>query len=381
LELMLKKFPRGSYATKGYWRIGWTNYLLENYPKAAGIFSKAASSFPNSSNRDLLLYWAGKSNEKNGKRESAHKYYQQVIKEYPYKYYGHRARTRLNKKNGNRLKVIDPSLQRNIKKTSLDIAEKPRLNNRDQFHYEKVNELMTLGLHESALEEIRMIARHVSVNTPNKILWIGNLYVQAGGYYRTLGLMEGFLKELPKKSAKDLPPAYWKLLFPLAYKEVVEKSSSNYKVDPFFIEGLIRQESAFNADSLSRAGAIGLMQLMPATGKQEYKKKYKGKFQVDKLFQPKTNITLGSQHLAYLFNKTDNNPILILSGYNAGLSRAIKWRNTIKTSDPDVFIEMVPFRETRGYIKKVLRNYFNYIMLYSNGENQDKIFALNEKDL
>ncbi len=381
LELMLKKFPQGDYAPNGYWRIGWTNYLLGDYQKAAEIFSKAASRFPDSSNRDMLLYWAGKSNEKNGKIETAHSYYQKGAKEYPYNYYGHRARTRLNKKSGNTLKIIDPSLQRNMENEFINAAEKPQLNPKDSFHYEKTKELMALGLYESVLEEVRMIAKHVSINTPEKILWIGNLYVQAGGYHRALSLMEGFLKELPKKRAKTLSSEYWKLFFPLAYREVVAKNASSYKIDPFFIEGLIRQESAFNADSLSRAGARGLMQLMPATGKHEFQKKYKGEFQVDKLFHPKINITLGSQHLANLFNKTDNNPILVLSGYNAGLSRAIKWKNTLKTSDPDVFIEMVPFRETRGYIKKVLRNYFNYILLYGNGEEQDKILALNEKDL
>lgn len=380
LEKMVNKYPHGSYASSGYWRIGWIHYLSGDYQKAAEIFSKTASKFSNSPIRDMLLYWAGKSNEKIGRTEAARVFYQQVAKEYPYNYYAHRSKTRLNNKPGHKVKIINPFFQRSLEKNFLSSEGEFLINSEDRFHYARLKELMALGFFKSALGEIRLIARHVAVNTPKKILWVGNLYYQAEGYLRSLELMEGFLKELPHKKQIELSPEFWKLFFPLAYREKVQESARAYQLDPFFIEGLIRQESAFDPDSLSRSGAIGLMQLMPETGKNEFRKRYKGKFHLEKLYLPGINISLGSQHLAYLFSKTNNDPILALAGYNAGLSRAIKWKKKLKTNDPDVFIEMVPFRETRMYIKKVLRNYFNYIMLYGEGEEQDKILVLNEKD-
>ncbi|MDP6626074.1 MAG: lytic transglycosylase domain-containing protein, partial [Nitrospinota bacterium] len=148
----------------------------------------------------------------------------------------------------------------------------------------------------------------------------------------------------------------------------------------FLIQGLMRQESSFDPDSLSKTGAIGLMQLMPETGKNEFRKRYRGKFYEDLLYIPRINISLGSQHLAHLLKKAKGDPIIALAGYNAGLSRTLKWQKTLITSDPDVFIEMIPFRETKRYIKKVLRNYFNYIILYGDGEEKDKVPVLNTKD-
>lgn len=378
---MVKKYPHGSYSVSAHWRIGWINYLLENHQTANEIFSNAASIFPDSPFRDMFLYWAGKSNEKMGKTNTAYSFYERVAKEYPYNYYGHRGKARLSRKSGNRVKTIDPFLQRELraplKYKEFDIKMSPN----DRFHYVRIKELIALGFYEETLEEIRPIARKVSVNTPEKILWIGNLYVKARGYLNSVNIIEGYIDEIPFKKHLSLPFEYWKLSFPLAYRDIVISNAKGFKLDPFLIEGLMRQESSFDPDSLSKSGAIGLMQLMPETGKREYKKKYKSKFYLEELYDPEMNIFLGSQHLAHLFKKTNGDSILALAGYNAGLSRALKWKKTIKTSDPDVFIEMIPFRETKWYIKKVLRNYFNYIMLYGDGEDEDKILALNEKDL
>jgi soluble lytic murein transglycosylase len=179
---------------------------------------------------------------------------------------------------------------------------------------------------------------------------------------------------------------YWKLYFPIAYSELVNKNAKGYKLDPFLIVGLMRQESSFNPDSLSRSGAIGLMQLMPKTGKNEFKKRYKSAFSEkdwheEILYIPRVNISLGSQHMAHLLKKAKGDPVIALAGYNAGLSRALKWKKTIITPDPDLFIEMIPFRETKAYVKKVMRNYFNYITLYGDGEEKHKVLALNTKDL
>lgn len=378
---MVKKYPHGSYSVNAHWRIGWINYIIGNYPIAAEKFSKTASIFPESSIIDMFLYWAGKSNEKMGETNTAYSFYERVAKEYPYNYYGHRAKTRLSKKSGNKVKMIDPFLQRDLENIAVYSGVEIKMHAKDRFHYVRIKELITLGFYKDALEEVRLIARNVSINTPGKILRVGNLYLQAEGYFNTLEIMEGFLNELPYKKRLHLSLDYWKHFFPLAYLELVVNYARDFKLDPFLIEGLMRQESAFDPDSLSRSGAIGLMQLMPETGESEYKKKYKSKFYLEALYSPEMNISLGSQHLAHLFKKTNGDSILALAAYNAGLSRALKWKKTIKTSDPDVFVEMIPFRETKWYIKKVLRNYFNYITLYGDGEKEDKILALNEKDL
>ncbi len=380
-QKMTKIFPQGPFADSAHWHIGWINYISGNYRAAAKKFTTTASLFQNSTFRDQLLYWAGKSNEKTGETRTARSFYERVAKEYPYNYYGHRSKVKLHKKPGNKLKMIDPFSQRKLEALSVYGELKTKINSEDRFHFIRIKELTVLGYYEDALEEIRLIARKVSVNTPEKILWIGNLYLQAEGYVKALRIIEGFLQELPFKKQLELSLEYWKLYFPIAFREIVNQNAKSYKLDPFLIAGLMRQESSFDPDSLSRSGAIGLMQLMPETGKYEFKKRYKGAFYEEILYIPRINISLGSQHLAHLLKKTRGDPVIALAGYNAGLSRALKWKKTLITSDPDVFIEMIPFRETKRYVKKVLRNYFNYIMLYGDGEENDKVLALNTNDL
>ena len=380
-QKMVNSYPHGAFVASANWRIGWINFISGNYRKAADVFSEAASKYSESPIRDMLLYWAGKSNEKTEKTESAVRYYQQVAEEYPYTYYGHRGKAKLTKKSGNKVKIIDPFFQRVLKIAPVYAEKEIGLSSAERFHYMRVKELIATGFYKDALKEIRLIARNVSVNTPGKILWSGNLYLRAEGYFKSVEIMEGFLSELSYKKKSSLHVEYWKLLFPLAYLEAVADNARGFQLDPFLLEGLIRQESIFDPDSLSRSGAIGLMQLMPKTGKYEYIKKYKDKFHLEKLYIPEINISLGSQHLAYLFKKTKGDPVLALAGYNAGLSRALKWKKTLNSSDMDVFIEMIPYRETKMYVKKVLRNYFNYITLYGDEEEKDKTLALNAKDL
>ena len=378
---MTAKFPQGSFAISAHWHIGLINYISGNYQTAAKKFKTSASLFHDSPLRGQLLYWAGKSNEKSGETGAALSFYKMAAEEYPYNYYGYRGKVKLSKKSESKLKMVDPFLQRKLN-SYMDYKElKTKMRDEDRFHFIRFKELIALGHYEDAAGEVRLIARKVSVNTPEKILWAGNLYIQARGYVKALRIIEGLLKELSLKKQLELSLEYWKLYFPIVYRELINENAKGYKLDPFLIAGLMRQESSFNPDSLSRSGAIGLMQLMPETGKHEFKKKYKSTFQEEILYIPRVNISLGSQHLAHLLKKTQGDPVIALAGYNAGLSRALKWKKTITTPDPDLFIEMIPFRETKAYVKKVMRNYFNYIMFYGDGEERDKVLALNIKDL
>ena len=122
----------------------------------------------------------------------------------------------------------------------------------------------------------------------------------------------------------------------------------------------------FNAQVQSRAGAIGLMQIMPETGRALYaNSKNKEPFTAEILFNPETNIQLGVQYIDQLNKRFKKNKIHILISYNAGPHNLKKWlKRFSRLDDPDVFIESIPYPETRKYVKKVLRNYGIYQYLY-----------------
>lgn len=163
---------------------------------------------------------------------------------------------------------------------------------------------------------------------------------------------------------------YWddlEVRFPIVYKEHVAKAAKQTSVNPLFIFAVTRQESAFVHDAKSTAGAVGLMQLLPSTAKQTAQKNGLS-FTPQDLIQPEKNIALGSRYLDHLLGVFDGNRILAAAAYNAGPTRVKKWLNKEKGAQLpyDVWIETIPYKETRGYVQNVLS--FSVIYAYRLGQ-------------
>jgi soluble lytic murein transglycosylase len=163
---------------------------------------------------------------------------------------------------------------------------------------------------------------------------------------------------------------YWddlQVRFPIVYKEHVAKAAKQTSVNPLFIFAVTRQESAFVPDAKSTAGAVGLMQLLPATAKQTAQKNGLS-FTPQDLIHPEKNIALGSRYLDHLLGVFDGNRILAAAAYNAGPTRVKKWLNKEKGAQLpyDVWIETIPFKETRGYVQNILS--FSVIYAYRLGQ-------------
>lgn len=147
----------------------------------------------------------------------------------------------------------------------------------------------------------------------------------------------------------------YKLRYPLAYKKEITQFANKQNLLPQWIMSIITQESAWQTDAISRADARGLMQLIDATAKRLSKKlgiKYWGKPQ---LHDANFNLRLGIYYQRQLFDQFNNHPLLALASYNAGESKAKDWLNGFPTA-PDIWTETIPYRETRGYITKILTN-------------------------
>lgn len=155
--------------------------------------------------------------------------------------------------------------------------------------------------------------------------------------------------------------------FPIVYQDQVTKAAKQTSVNPLLIFAVARQESAFMPDAKSPAGAVGLMQLLPSTAKQTAQKSGMS-FNPQDLVQPDKNIALGSRYLDYLLGVFDGNRILAAAAYNAGPSRVRQWMNKEKNAQLpyDVWIETIPFKETRGYVQNILS--FSVIYAYRLGQ-------------
>jgi len=142
--------------------------------------------------------------------------------------------------------------------------------------------------------------------------------------------------------------------FPLDFSDLVYDRSAALDLDPAWVMGLMRSESAMAADAVSAAGARGLMQLMPATARQlanRHGQRYDGS---DQLLQPEDNIRFGTTYLRELLDRFDGNPVLVSGAYNAGPHAVDRWLQERPGSEPTIWVENVPYFETRDYIPRVL---------------------------
>ena len=157
--------------------------------------------------------------------------------------------------------------------------------------------------------------------------------------------------------------AVWQLLDPLFYGDALRRSAVAAGVDPALAAGVIRQESNFTADAVSPVGARGLMQLMPDVGRGLWRGEGASAWSPDLLFVPDVNLALGMRHLAAGLRGYPD-PAYALAAYNAGGARVARWRRQPGADDPELFVERIPYAETRDYVRIVLRNRGLYRALY-----------------
>lgn len=142
--------------------------------------------------------------------------------------------------------------------------------------------------------------------------------------------------------------------FPLAHSETVTREAKSHELDPSWVYAVARQESAMAPDARSPAGAMGLMQLMPSTGKAVAKQLNYVMSGPEELLQPDTNIRLGTYYLRQVLDRFNDNPVLATAAYNAGPHRVDKWFPQEGTIDADIWVENMPFHETRLYVRRVM---------------------------
>ncbi|KJU81481.1 Lytic transglycosylase-like, catalytic domain protein [Candidatus Magnetobacterium bavaricum] len=225
--------------------------------------------------------------------------------------------------------------------------------------------LLALNIEDAIKTESLHIIRNANKYNNEVMLEAGMMFNEAHMYRHSV-LLAGKLPYSRKVH---------RLLYPYAYRDIVDEASQRNSINPLLILSLTREESRFQDDAFSPAGAIGLMQLMPSTAA-----KYSGKVGeriADKrdIFNVRKNILIGSYYLTQLVGESGCVP-MALASYNAGESAVEKWLKDGKYAAIDEFIEDIPYDETRNYVKRVLKTYFQYT-LASNPDNAAVSFVLN----
>ena len=154
---------------------------------------------------------------------------------------------------------------------------------------------------------------------------------------------------------------YWQSLYPFPFEEDILKSSRDRNLNPLLVTSLIRQESRFEPEIKSSAGALGLMQVIPPTAKSVAQQMGLRDYS---LTNPQDNIKIGTFYLDFTHKKYNNNSMLAVASYNAGPNAVARWVNRYGLADADEFVEKIPYSETKGYVEKVFENYWNLSLIH-----------------
>ncbi len=381
-EDLFRKSPDAEFAEKGAWRIGWAHYRAQRWLQAKEWFEKSIQRFPNGNLIEKNRFWLAKTLEQLGQPDEALKAFQNVFSIFPFTYHGLQAGKRLDEDSRNAL-LKEMSEGKVLKTEFVQTMEPPKnpgrpLTHQEHYHFKRGIELMGMGMYPEAQEELLRLNGSIR-KTYTGVLWLSTWLNRAHAYADSLQLMHLFRRYKTKAGEKELPSAFWKNFYPPAYFVHVRAWSNRHQVDPWFATSLMRQESLYNTWALSPAGARGLMQLMPKTARKMVRQNGDtGTFEPHILFDPETNIQLGIQYLSGLVRKYKGNRAHILIAYNAGPKVLKAWKRRFKSiDDPDVFVESLPYPETRNYVKRVIRNHEIYKILYGaegNSPTQDKTF-------
>ncbi|NDJ19192.1 transglycosylase SLT domain-containing protein [Myxacorys almedinensis A] len=302
-------------------------------------------------------FWVGKWSQRLGQDEVAKEAYEQVLKQHPESYYAWRSAGMLG------WNVGDFSTVRSLNPPVRKPAARPEL----LAGSDAMKELYQMGQDRDAWAYWQVEFRDRTNPTVAEQFTDGIMRLGIGdnldGIYMVSSLRD---RETPEDQEHYQhlvqQPAYWQALYPFPFVEEIESWSQQRQLNPMLVTALIRQESRFEPNIRSSVGAAGLMQVMPETASfiatniklKEYK-----------LDDPQDNINLGTWYLDHTHQEYANNSMLAIASYNAGPGAVGGWVSKAKTQDADEFVEQIPYQETRGYVKSVLGNYWNYMRLYN----------------
>jgi len=364
-------YPGGDKLPDALWELGWIRYRSADYSAAETTFSNYASLYKGTTLEEKGLFWQAKCCQKLGDNNKAAELYQKIIDLNSYSYYTFASGEMLAEMNkevqikriNTQLNPENPQIAGIIPDIYSILEEDSYIEGSEINHINKAIELLKLEFFNSASLEIKAGSSEIEEN-PVRILEIATLYMKSNNYANSINIIGKNLKQLKSGLNEPYTDYLYYLYYPYGYKEIVKKYSSQYNLDPLFTLAVIKQESNFIPDAVSYAGAQGLMQIMPATGKGIASQVGISNYNINLLLDQDINIRMGTFYLRQMLNNFDQNMIYCLGAYNGGPGRMSDWISRQGNMDIDEFIESISYEQSREYIKKVMGNYYFYQMLY-----------------
>ncbi|MCP4202602.1 MAG: lytic transglycosylase domain-containing protein [bacterium] len=338
--------PDDKSGARQLWRLGWKQHSENNYSGAIGFWTELSTLYPTSTYNRSGLYWTARAHEILGNEARSRRLLTKVA-DVPFTdFYRRHALRRLGEDIGKR-----------------DDPQTPT----EPWPYDPIlsraERLSSLGLHEAALVEIDALAKHAE---PRAAGALRALTLAATGQRReSIIEIKGVFPLLGTPFQGIVPGRARHLYYPLAFDDIIEQHSVKNRLDRNLVLAMIRQESAFDPGARSWAGARGLMQVMPATGR-EIARRLGLKYSRERLSDPSFSIQLGTTYYRQVRSMFGDDDELSLAGYNAGPYRIKRlWKQAGANAELDRFLETLRLEETKSYVKRVLLFADSYDRLYA----------------
>lgn len=351
-KTVIDEFSASLSSEEALWNIGWEAYSSGEMDEAYENFSRYLDERPRGRLVTQFLYWKARSAERLGKEDEARALFDRVCGTAPRSFYCLMAGLREQ----GPAQIAEAAASGTLPPDE-ELAQDPALERESAFkgeaRYLAATELLFLGLHEQASSEIDLLARGHKRDKAG-LAELAGLFYDAKDFYRAFRIYRTHL--LNSGDASHIHLGY-----PMKLVETIKEKAVAGSADPFLVAAVMREESHFNPRAVSYVGALGLMQIMPSTGSQIAKDLGEG-FTKGRLLEPETSMRYGGWYLGQILRRFDGDAVLAVAGYNAGPNAAARWAATLPY-DTDEFVESIPYEETRGYVKRVLSSYAEFLKL------------------
>jgi soluble lytic murein transglycosylase len=349
---MIDRFPSGAFAERGAWKAGWWAYRQKNFAETIRVFERGAAIFPRSDYRPSWLYWTARAYEQMGERASAIERYHLTATDYLNTYYGRLAWARLEA-------LDEASVTAGVRRAILTPPPPPQ-------NVEIVKALIDAGLYRAALIELQYAQKVWGDSAPLQAT-IALVHNRLGNLRLGITAMRRAYPQFMAAGGEQLPREILQIIFPLDYWPLLKGNAQAQGLDPFIVAALAAQESTFDARIRSSANAIGLMQIIPPTGRRLARQAGIRNFTERSLENPEINARLGTRYFGDMV-KEFGGYHFALAGYNAGEHRVRRWNAEAPGLPQDEWIDNIPYPETQNYVKRILGTAEDYRRLYGDGQ-------------
>ena len=340
-ELLANDYPNSIWASNALWEVFWHNYLEGRYQNCVTYAKKHITLYEKTQDSPRIAYWYAKTLLKLKRNQQAREMLYDIISTYPMSYYSFLSARQLKMSKAKKMIVKKPIAE----------YDKDDLN---KFIFEDKTLLLLADLGDwELIDDFKIDNEYIKS-------WITH---KKGNYPIAINIAKEELSEFAKNEKISFSNQMLKLVYPLYFEKEINQHALAQKQRPYLFLSLIREESHFNKNAKSSADAYGLSQLLPSTASFIEKKTVSK----ETLLNPSENIRIGLKYFDYLYNQFNKNEYLAILAYNAGPGNIKKWLSSpnIISDEIDVFVENVPYLETKNYIKKILSSYWIYLNIYS----------------